>query len=66
MIAVLLIRDVANDRQRKVAEMACRESKSIELGLGVDALIVKDKLYIYSECSREDESHDLRVVVKDL
>ena len=32
----------------------------------VDALIVKDKLYIYSECSREDEAHDLRVVVKDL
>ena len=32
----------------------------------VDAVIVKDKLYIYSECSREDEAHELRVVVKKL
>jgi len=32
----------------------------------VDAVVVEDKIYIYFECSREDESHDLRVVVKDL
>lgn len=30
----------------------------------VDALRLNNKLYIYYECSREDESHDLRVVVK--
>jgi len=31
----------------------------------VDAVIVGENIYIYYECCREDESHDLRVVVKE-
>ena len=32
----------------------------------VDVLRAKNKLHIYYECSREDESHDLRVVVREI